>query len=261
MAKVLVSDQYLTDIANAIREKNETNITYTPSQMANAILSISNENSGGSINLQDKTVTPSESQQTISCDNNYNGLGTVIVNAISSAYVGSGVSRQGVQTIIPTTANQTIAVNTYLTGVQTIAGDTDLTASNIKHGIDIFGVTGTFQTRIGNLTASINSRGRTMTFSNVVSNPLAFAIIVETSETSISESSYGGVTSVIYDGSTIYCSYARRTGNKAASMYSVSSGVTSNYSGTTLTVTLPSSSNYYFYPYQCQYRLIYIYEQ
>lgn len=30
MAKVLVSDQYLTDIANAIREKKETNITYTP---------------------------------------------------------------------------------------------------------------------------------------------------------------------------------------------------------------------------------------
>ena len=88
-----------------------------------------------------------------------------------------------------------------------------------------------------------------MTFSNVVSNPLVFAVIVETSETSISESSYGGVTSVIYDGSTTYCSYARRTGNKTASMYSVSSGVTSNYSGTTLTVTLPSSSNYYFYPY------------
>lgn len=40
MAKVLVSDQYLTNIANAIREKNETNITYTPAQMASAILAI-----------------------------------------------------------------------------------------------------------------------------------------------------------------------------------------------------------------------------
>lgn len=41
MAKVLISDQYLEDIADAIREKNNTNNTYTPAQMASAISSIS----------------------------------------------------------------------------------------------------------------------------------------------------------------------------------------------------------------------------
>ena len=40
MSKVLVSDKYLTDIANAIRNKNGQNVQYKPSEMANEILSI-----------------------------------------------------------------------------------------------------------------------------------------------------------------------------------------------------------------------------
>lgn len=43
--------------------------------------------------LQDKTVTPTESQQTITKDSGYDGLRTVTVNAISSTYVGSGIDR------------------------------------------------------------------------------------------------------------------------------------------------------------------------
>ena len=37
MAKVLVSDQYLEDIADAIRGLRSTTATYTPAQMAAAI--------------------------------------------------------------------------------------------------------------------------------------------------------------------------------------------------------------------------------
>lgn len=48
---------------------------------------------GGDINNQDKTVTPSESQQSITADVGYTGLGTVTVNAVSSTYVGSGIDR------------------------------------------------------------------------------------------------------------------------------------------------------------------------
>ena len=40
MAKVLVTDTHLTDIANAIRDKNGTEDTYKPSEMASAIESI-----------------------------------------------------------------------------------------------------------------------------------------------------------------------------------------------------------------------------
>ena len=37
MSKVLVTDTHLTDIANAIRDKNGSTDTYKPSEMANAI--------------------------------------------------------------------------------------------------------------------------------------------------------------------------------------------------------------------------------
>ncbi len=49
---------------------------------------------GGTINNQDKTVSPSESSQSITADAGYTGLGTVTVNAISSTYVGSGIDRR-----------------------------------------------------------------------------------------------------------------------------------------------------------------------
>jgi hypothetical protein len=40
MAKVLISDTNLTNIANAIRTVNGTSNTYTPSQMSTAITNI-----------------------------------------------------------------------------------------------------------------------------------------------------------------------------------------------------------------------------
>lgn len=46
------------------------------------------------IALQSKTATPSESQQVIEADEGYYALDTVTVNAISSSYVGSGVTRR-----------------------------------------------------------------------------------------------------------------------------------------------------------------------
>ena len=48
------------------------------------------------INNQDKTVTPTESQQVVTYDSaqGYTGLGTVTVNAISSTYVGSDVPQR-----------------------------------------------------------------------------------------------------------------------------------------------------------------------
>lgn len=70
--------------------------------------------------LQDKIVSPSESLQTINADSGYDGLGTVTVSAISSSYVGSGVTRRAAATITPAESPQTIAADQYLTGAQTI---------------------------------------------------------------------------------------------------------------------------------------------
>ena len=206
------------------------NGTYDVSAYASAEV-----DAGSSVNNQNKTITPTESQQTVSADNGYTGLGTVTVNAITATYVGSGVTQRtssnlsatnatvyappgyyattaskavgagsastpattitvtpgisvsnsglitatasktqnvtptisagyvssgtagtitvsgsntqqlttkAAATITPTTASQTIAAGTYLTGAQTIAGDANLISSNILSGKSIFGVSG-----------------------------------------------------------------------------------------------------------------------
>ena len=67
----------------------------------------------------------------------------------SAGYVSSGtksatkqLTTQGAQTITPGTSNKTIASGRYLTGTQTIKGDANLVAANIKKGVSIFGVAG-----------------------------------------------------------------------------------------------------------------------
>lgn len=124
--------------------------------------------------LQSKTVSPSTSAQTVKPDSGYDGLSQVTVNAmttvtqatpeitVSSAglitakstqtagYLAAGtksatkqLTAQAAQTITPGTADKTIASGRYLTGTQTIKGDANLLAGNIKSGVSIFGVAGT----------------------------------------------------------------------------------------------------------------------
>ena len=100
------------------------------------LLSIQVFGAGGAPQLQSKTVTPSTSQQTVGPDDGYDGLSSVQVNAISPT--------KGAETFTPKTNNQTISSGRWLTGTQTIKGDANLVASNIKSGVSIFGVRGTY---------------------------------------------------------------------------------------------------------------------
>ena len=52
------------------------------------------------------------------------------------------ITTKGSETFTPGTANQTVASGRYLTGTQTILGDANLVAGNIKNGVSIFGVIG-----------------------------------------------------------------------------------------------------------------------
>lgn len=217
-----------TDIKTAIEAKGVT----VPSSAKIDVFDdyIAQIPTGGS--YQSKTVSPTESSQTVSPDSGYDALSSVTVNAISNTYVGSGIARKSssdltasgatvtvpagyyssqatksvssgsatapasisgssatvstgtnaltltktvsvtpsvsagyvsagtagnssvsltasiatkaAATITPGTTNQTIASGTYLTGTQTISGDADLVAANIKQGTQIFGVTGSY---------------------------------------------------------------------------------------------------------------------
>lgn len=113
---------------------------------------------------------------TITIDNN--GLITASVTQ-QAGYVQSGtktvtkqLSTKGAATYTPGTTNQTISTsNVFLTGNQTVKGDPNLIASNIKQGISIFGVNGSF---IGSSTIADWRKPRKITVRNNTNYALRF---------------------------------------------------------------------------------------
>lgn len=66
---------------------------------------------------QSKSISPNETEQIITPDSGYDGLSSVTVGAISSTYVGSGVTKQATKTVSPSTSEQTIiSAGVYTTG-------------------------------------------------------------------------------------------------------------------------------------------------
>ena len=144
--------------------------------LANLLTAIDTIPKASAPTLQSKTVSPSTSSQTVKPDSGYDGLSQVTVNAMPTAtqatpsisvdsagkitasatqtagYVAAGTKSatkqltvQAAQTITPGTSKKTIASGRYLTGTQTIKGDSNLVAGNIKSGVSIFGVAGSYE--------------------------------------------------------------------------------------------------------------------
>ena len=139
-----------------------------------------------------KSITPSTNDQTAVSAGTYCS-GAITVNAMPTAtqatptisinstglitasstqtagYVAAGtksstkqMTTKGATTWTPKTSNQTIASGTYLTGTQTIKGDSNLVAANIVSGKSIFGVIGTgYKSLSGTATASDVIKGKT----------------------------------------------------------------------------------------------------
>jgi len=62
---------------------------------------------------------------------------------VDGSLITGSIPSKGAQTYTPGTSNQSISAGQYLSGTQTIQGDSDLVPSNIKNGVNIFGVVGT----------------------------------------------------------------------------------------------------------------------
>ena len=131
--------------------------------------------------LQEKSVTPSTATQEVIPDAGYDGLSKVNVEAMSIAtqatpsvsidssglitatatqtagYVEAGTKSatkqlafQTAKTITPTTTSQIAVSSGYYTGgTVTVKGDSNLVAENIKSGVSIFGVNGTYEGNSG----------------------------------------------------------------------------------------------------------------
>ena len=124
------------------------------------------------ITLQDKTVTPTNSQQTVYHDSNYTGLNSVTVKAVDASAdsnikaenIKENVTILGVtgtfagkkidsyKTATPTTSYQTIRPDEGFDGISyvnvnpvTYNIDSNIKAANIKKDVNILGITGTYE--------------------------------------------------------------------------------------------------------------------
>lgn len=96
------------DLSNELNEQN-TLLSNQEVTIDDIKLALQGKGSGGEVVLQEKTITPTTSQQNVIADSGYNGLSKVVVNAVDSSI------------------------------------DSDIKATNIRKGIDILGVTGTLE--------------------------------------------------------------------------------------------------------------------
>lgn len=113
------------------------------------------------LSASDTTYVPIKTGKTTQNAPTVNASGLVTATStVTEGYQVAGtksntlqLTTKGTATITPGTTNQEINAGTYIIGKQTILGDADLIASNIKKNVEIFGVTGTFTTTPSGKTA------------------------------------------------------------------------------------------------------------
>ena len=106
MSEAIITESYLTDIADAIRAKNGSNETYTPAEMAAAISNIPSGGSGGGATIEALTVTQNG---TYTAPSGVDGYSPVTVN------VSGGGGDEQLKALIDGTATSITVPNNVTT--------------------------------------------------------------------------------------------------------------------------------------------------
>lgn len=129
----------------------------------------------------------------------------------------------------------------YVNGAK-ITGSLAPNASDIKQGVTIAGVSGTYvpEVTVYTTTYTPSSNSTTATFTGLAKQPKSFSCIL-TSQ--ITNGSTRTIINVMCDGSNIYSSTARESRSSSSGYIYYSTGFSWNYSNGTLTITSPSGTS------------------
>ena len=158
---------------------------------------------------------------------------TAYVNGVK---ITGTIPSKGATTYTPGKTNQTIASGNYLSGVQTIKGDANLVAGNIKKGVSIFGVSGSYTPTGTNAgihltTASGNTCGADWTLTSTLSAGTYIVATVMTNSAGIGASSR-------MDFGPVACGYGACSG---VSVIKLAENISNNVVVGTRVVTLSKS--------------------
>lgn len=222
-----------------------------PNSTAGYIDSVTRITNGTTVmlSLEDKTVTPSSSQQTVTPTGNGYYLNSVTVDAMPSGTEGTPTATKGTVsnhavTVTPSVTNSagyisggthngsavTVSASELVSGSQTVTENDTYDVTNLATlVVNVSG--GSSTVAVGTKTTTLSASASSISFTGLSGNPTSFVV------TSSADQSTGGTkaVAVAYDGTNLF-------GMDVTTQAENDTGFTKSYSSGTLTITATSAT-------------------